>query len=126
MILIQKIVGMPFSIRQQRLAKERGQLSKLDFVKRVADAGGDQEAAHLIYEKLIEWCYAEEFTPYPEDDLEKIYGIAEEELDEDMILDILGNIGVQPPTIERMEVFGKIVTPLDVARFVKSARFAMP
>lgn len=122
MSVIQQIVAMPFSLRQKRLAKERDPLGESDFVARIVDAGGDQEAARFVHEKLQGWLYAEGFTPYPEDDLERIYGIAEEELDEDLILDILKQIGLSPPSGERIKAFGNVSTPTDVARLVKAAR----
>lgn len=122
MSFFQQILAMPFSLRQKRLAKEREPLSESDFVARTVDAGGDQEAALLIHEKLQGWLYAEGFTPYPEDDLERVYGIAEEELDEDLILDILKQIGVQPPGKDLVKAFGEVRTPIDAARLIKAAR----
>lgn len=113
---------MPFRLRQKRLAKEREPLTESDFVASIANAGGDPEAARLVHQELQGWLYAEGFTPYPSDDLERIYGIAEEELDEDLILGVFKQIGLQPPNSEAVKVFGKVQTPLDVARFVKVAR----
>lgn len=113
---------MPFSLRQKRLAKEREPLTESDFVASIADADGDPEAARFVHQELQGWLYAEGFTPYPSDDLERIYGIAEEELDEDLILGIFKQIGLHPSSSETVKMFGKVQTPLDVARLVKVAR----
>lgn len=120
--LIQSILAMPFSLRQRRLAKERVPLSKAEFVARVSDMGGDQDAARLMHEKLNDWVYAQGFTPYPDDDLGKVYGMAEEELDEDLILSIFQQLGVPQPSKERIASFGVVDTPLRVAQLVEAAK----
>ncbi|MBU0832079.1 MAG: hypothetical protein KKH33_06815 [Alphaproteobacteria bacterium] len=119
---VQSILALPFSSRQKQLSKARPPLDEDEFAKQILDAGGDPEAAFIVYRKLTEWTYVKGFTPYPEDDLGKVYGIAEEELDEDMILDILNSLGVPPPSKERMVAFGAVKTPLQIAQLVSLAR----
>lgn len=120
--VLQGILALPFSRRQKRLMKSRSPLSEGDFVDQVIAEGGDREAAIIVYRKLREWTYAEDFTPYPEDSLGQIYGIAEEELDEDLILDTLNGLRVTPPSKERVATFGPVDSPLRVAQLVSLAR----
>lgn len=122
MMWIREIIAMPFSLRQKRLVKNRDHLTRLNFVAKIVEAGGDREAAGLIHDKLSDWIYIREFTPHPDDDLENIYGIAEEELDEDIILEILNKIDVKLPSAERLMAFGRIDTPIRLARLIKTAR----
>ena len=70
----------------------------------------------------MDWVHAAGFTPYPEDQFGAIYGIDEEELDEDLVLAILEHVNVRPPTIEEMAPYGPVDTPAQVARLVKAAR----
>lgn len=119
---IQSVLALPFSGRQKQLGKARPPLGEDEFAKQISDAGGDREAAFIVYRKLSEWTYVKGFTPYPVDDLGKIYGIAEEELDEDMILDVLNSLGVPPPSKERVAAFGAVKTPLQITQLVSLAR----
>jgi hypothetical protein len=121
-LTIRQIIAFPFSLRQKRLANERAPLNADNFINAIRELDGDCDGAKLVYEKLKDWIYVTEFTPYPEDDLEKIYGIAEEELDEDLILSILNQTNIRPPSYDIVDKFGVIRTPLDVARFVKFCR----
>lgn len=120
--VLQGILALPFSHRQKRLMKSRPALSMDEFVRQVSDAGGDREAAAAVHRKLMDWAYVDGFTPYPEDSLGQVYGIAEEELDEDFILDILNVLSVPLPSKERLSAFGPVATPLQVAQLVSLAR----
>lgn len=119
---IQKILAFPFSYRQKSLSKTRPPLSKSAFVFSIGQHGGDLEAAEIIYTKLQDWVYHEEFTPYPDDSLGSVFGIAEEELDEDLILDIFRRLGISTPSEEEVVTFGAIDTAADVSRLVALAR----
>jgi hypothetical protein len=119
---IQRLLALPFSLRQNRIANVRPALNEHEFVAQVSKAGGDKRAALLVYQKLGEWIYADGFTPYPEDHLGKLYGIADEELDEDLILDVLHQAGASPPNAEQIAAFGVIDTPLRIAQLVALAR----
>jgi hypothetical protein len=120
--MIQKILALPFSKRQKILAKNRPRLSHADFTRAIVSGGGDEQAADLVRTKLQDWIYNESFSPYPEDSLSSVFGIAEEELDEDLILDVLMKLGVPTPSQQDVEAFGPIDTALDVARLVALAR----
>jgi len=120
--VLQSILALPFSRRQAQLAKVREPLSEDTFATRISDAGGDREAATFVYRKLNEWIYAKGFTPYPDDSFGRLYGIAEEELDEDLILEAFDTLAVAPPGQERLKAVGPVDTPLQVAKLIAEAR----
>lgn len=120
--VLQSILALPFSRRQTQLAKVRAPLSEDEFATRISDDGGDREAAIFVYRKLSEWVYTKGFTPYPDDSLGRIYGIAEEELDEDLILEAFNALAVVPPGEEQLKAFGPVDTPLQVAKLIAQAR----
>jgi hypothetical protein len=104
------------------LREGRVALSKSKFIDAISRLGGDAEAADILYSKLQDWIYAEDFTAYPEDNLGSVFGIAEEELDEDLILDIINELGLAVPTQAQMREFGPVETALDVARLAAFIR----
>ena len=120
--LVQKVLAFPFSARQSKLSKNRSPLSKSDFVDSITQSGGDQETAEIVHSKLQDWIYHEGFTPYPDDSLASVFGIAEEELDEDLILDIFMKLSLSTPSQKEVMTFGPIDTPTGVARLVALAR----
>jgi hypothetical protein len=117
---IQFVVGLPFSIRQRRLAEIRAPLSKDEFTIRIASSEIGKKAADMLWCKLKESAMVEEFTPYPEDDLLHTYGLAEEDLDEDIILAIITCLGVSAPRPDLVRKIGPIRTPIDVIRLIEA------
>jgi hypothetical protein len=120
--ILQTILALPITLRQRRLAKQRPPMGERDFVEEIKRASGDAEASILIRNHLLEWIYAPDFTPYPEDKLGYTYGIREEELDDDLILMVLQHLNIRPPTTEELAPFGAVDTPIQVAQLVKRAR----
>ena len=120
--LVQFILALPISLRQKNLAKVRPPMNETEFVAEVIKMGGDEEAALLIHRELCDWVCAKGFTPYPDDNLLRIYGMADEELDEDLILDMLERFGLPIPDQELIDDFGAMDTPTDVARLIKVMR----
>jgi hypothetical protein len=105
------------------LATKRHALTQLKFIERIRDQGGDAAAAASLWRRLMaEWIYAENFHPEPTDDLSTTFGIAEEELDEDLILSILRELNIDPPPHQFVKGFGPIATPLQVAQFIARCR----
>ncbi|HXC74279.1 MAG TPA: hypothetical protein VN640_06320 [Sphingomicrobium sp.] len=120
--LVQRILAFPFSGRQSALSKSRPSLSASDFVGLIRDSGGDVEAAKIIHSKLQDWIYHQSFTPYPGDSLASVFGIAEEELDEDLILDVFSILELATPSEPELKAFGVIDTATDIARLVALTR----
>lgn len=121
-MVLKNLLGLPFSSRQRRLAQKRQALSETEFVQRIADQGGDALAAAALWSRLKDWTYVNDFTPYPTDRLGSVFGIAEEELDEDLILGILRELNVPTPSNEFLSEFGVIDTPIRVAQLVALCR----
>lgn len=116
------IFGLPFSLRQWKLARSRPSLSREEFVGRVKQGGGDEVAAGYVFDALKEWIYPNNFTPYPSDSLQRVYGITEEELDEDMILRMFRAFGIPVPDKQTIDKFGEVDTPTRIAQLVSMAR----
>lgn len=113
---------MPFSKRQQALLESRPRMEAAVFVSQIGAAGGDIEAATMIYAHLLAWNFVDGFTPYPDDALDHVYGIVEEELEEDIILHILETLGVAVPSQMMLSNFGPANTPVRIAQLIQQAR----
>ncbi|MFC0132351.1 hypothetical protein [Massilia eurypsychrophila] len=100
-------------------------MEAIEFVRRIVAAGGDEEAAWLVHAELAGWINVAGFSPYPEDKLDWVYGIAEEELDEDLILEMLRKLKIKLPTSEALLALGPINTPIEIAHLVRRARTDM-
>ena len=87
-------------------------------MQQIVSQGGDRDAAIAVWEELKDSTHGNGFTPAPSDSLSSLFGIAEEELDEDLILAILQKLNVPIPDQEFVSAFGVVDTPLQVARFV--------
>ena len=61
------------------------------------------------------------FSPYPSDRLLKVYGLAEEDLDVDVIMDILKRLNCRAPDQATVNAIGAINTPADIVRFVEAS-----
>jgi hypothetical protein len=119
---LEAFFGLPFSWRQKRLTRSRVSLTEPEFVQSITEQGGDDAAASSLWKRLNEAKHVAEFTPYPSDDLGVVFGIAEEERDQDLILDMLNELGIRIPTAAQLSAFGPVDTPLRVAQLVASCR----
>jgi hypothetical protein len=115
------ITALPMSLRQRRLAMTRTPIGEIQFVTRIREAGGDADAASFIYQHLLDWIYVDGFTPYPDDRLGDLYGLAEEERDDDIIREIFKKLDVKLPTNEVLAAFGDVDTPAQISRLVQQA-----
>ena len=120
--ILEKLVYLPFSLRQRRLARTRRPLSEAQFASQIADRGGDAQAALAIWRHLSQWISADGFAPDPSDSLGSVFGISEEELDEDLVLGVFAELGLKQPTTALAFEFGRLDTPLRVAQFVAHCR----
>lgn len=120
--ILKSIFSMPFNLRQKRLTQSRDPLSKSKFVQQIVDNDGDMEAAEIIHQMLQDWIYVNEFTPYPTDNLETVFGIAEEELDEDIIQGILNQLNVATPSKTCIDSLGSVNTSIKIAKLIKLSK----
>lgn len=116
---LKSLFEMPFSARQRRLAASRPPLSKDDFIAKIASDDRGRGAAALLWDKLNAAKVREELSPYPDDDLLRVYGLADEDLDEDIILAIIRDVGVPVPDREMLASFGQVSTPSDIVRLIE-------
>jgi hypothetical protein len=97
-------------------------MDRPQFVAEIVANGGDERAAGFVWDALAAEWTVEDFTPYPTDSLGRVFGIAEEELDEDLIVRILSEQGLPLPPAEVIQRFGEIDSPERVAQFVRVCR----
>jgi hypothetical protein len=116
------VLGFPFAYLQRKLSSSRPAITEAEFIARIERAGGDSEAARLIWKELLDSWVNPRFTPYPEDDLLRVYGIADEELDDDLILETLRKLGLPIPDQQHILDFGPVSSPLRFAQFISMCR----
>jgi hypothetical protein len=112
---------LPFSSRQRRLAESRSPMSRDDFAAQLATNEFGRAAAGMLWEKLQERLCFEGFSPHPTDDLCRVYGLAEEDLDEDVILAMLNTLHCPSPGEDVLNNIGPINTPKDLIRLVEAS-----
>ncbi len=117
---LRSILEMPFSTRQRKLAASRSPMDKEDFIQLVASSDVGRRAGSLLWDKLNSVKVRKELTPYPDDDLLRVYGLADEDLDEDVVLRIIEELEVPVPDHDDLEAFGPVKTPCDVVRLIES------
>jgi hypothetical protein len=86
---LDQVLQWPLYKRQRALAANRPVLTKNDFVGQISTTAIGRAAAELLWEELEALKVVDEFHPDPLDDLLKVYGLADEDLDEDIILAII-------------------------------------
>lgn len=116
------LFSLSVSHQQKKLAGHRAVLEKSEFVKDIEVSGGDGPAAALIWDHLHRWGVADGFSPHPGDDFLKVYGIAEEELDQDLIMWVFAELELRMPTSSDAAFFGPVETPRSLAAFVTYCR----
>jgi hypothetical protein len=119
--MIRSLLAIPFSIRQKRLAKTRRVITKRDFVSDIVSGGGDEVVAGMVWDAIHDFGIVGGFSPYPDDDLGYIYGISEEDLDEDLIMKIFHELRQPLPDSSFTEAFGPVDTPRKVSEFVSKS-----
>lgn len=120
--IVSKILDFPFNIRQRKISQIREYIDEEKFIQDIVSNGGDRYVAKEIYLHLRNWICDNEFSSDIHDNLEIIYGIADEELDDEFIFKILNILNIHIPSYDFTNSFGKINTPLDVARFITLAK----
>jgi hypothetical protein len=120
-----RILQWPLYQRQRRLARSRVALSKQAFAEELAGSDVGRAAASLLWDALLAVRCCEEFCPDPSDDFLEVYGLAEEDLDEDMILEILRRLAQPIPDERVLTTVGPVRTPKDFIRLVETNASSM-
>jgi hypothetical protein len=120
MFSLKALVERPLLLKQRRLAANRPAMPKEQFIDTIASTELGRSAASMLWRKLVEATICDQFTPYPDDDLLKAFGLAEEDLDEDIILDIIKATGSVIPDRSMLKSFGSVNTPSDIIRLIEA------
>ena len=83
--------------------QSRHSVSRDEFVDFFTSKGVSSEIAEEVRKIMLEWCDVDGFTPHPADNLGQVYGLGEEDLDEDIILSLLKKFDCYIPTIAEIE-----------------------
>ena len=103
--MLRLVSGWPFCSRQKHVMRTRRAISKEEFVAIFSNRAVSPEIAGDVWDRMMEWC-VEGLTPCPDDDVGKLYGLAEEELDEDLLLAMLQKFDCYIPTCEEIQAEG--------------------
>lgn len=114
-------LGLPYSARQRSLCRSRAPLDKPAFVAATSAAGGDEDAAAFVWDNLSQYVFYDGFTVYPEDSLYRLFGIANEEVDEDIVLAYLEKSGLSVPVAQQLAA-GEVDSALEICRFISKVR----
>ncbi|HET9638266.1 MAG TPA: hypothetical protein VFP12_03585 [Allosphingosinicella sp.] len=115
------LVQLPFSWRQHKVRARRNDMTRERFVAALATNDAEELAAGILWDKLAEVAVIPDFRPDPDDDFLYLYGLADEDLDEDIILEILTSLGLKPPSPFELQRVGRISSPRDFVKLVKLA-----
>jgi hypothetical protein len=113
------VIQFPFRQRQNAVHKERMNITKSFFVEELAQSDLERHAAAKLWDLLVEAAVVEEFRPLPNDNFLRLYGLADEDLDDDIILPVLHSIGLDPdPQI--VASVGTVESPIDVMKLIRA------
>lgn len=116
-----KHVIWPFYFRQKRLSEVRHPYTKKEFLEYFRKFGINNEMILEVWDALIQDADFDDFRPYPEDNLLKVFGLADEDLD-DLILGILNRCKCRiPPPSETLKI-APVQTVTDLVKFVALMR----
>lgn len=93
----------PFRQRQKLALKARQEVSKCDFIAGVSGTDLEKRAAGLLWYLLVNAAMIDDFRLLPDDSLYHMYGLAEDDLDEDIILFIIRELGLRYPTLQLLK-----------------------
>jgi len=112
------LVELPFAIPQRRRMRERTGYSKADFLQHF---GAEADVAGIVWDCIAGEAVVPGFKPYPEDDLLKVFGLADEDLS-DVVLDALLKTGARVPAAAETATMAPIKTVADIVAFVASMK----
>lgn len=111
---MKNVVELPFSIPQRRRMRERTGYEKDEFVRSFEP---HRAVAEAVWDALSREAVVEGFKPMPNDDLIRVWGLADEDLD-DVVLAILVEQGCRIPSPEETATMPPVRTVADLVAFV--------
>lgn len=119
--VLQKILDWPFRGRQLDAMKTREDYTKSNFQEHLSNAGGDSEIIEEVW-TILTGHAIDGFKPKPEDNLQYIFGLAEEDLDEDVILELLKTYSCRIPNESELASMKPVDTVQDLVIFVSALK----
>jgi len=104
-------------IKEFILRRKRGAERKEDFVKYFVRENIPESLALMVYHKIQSGCFFKDFPVKPDDNLYKIYGIVNEDVDDIVIETAEANNRIVPNVLENQKT---VTTVEDVVRLVAS------
>jgi hypothetical protein len=117
---IGEVVERPWSVPQRRLMSERQQYGLSDFIQYF---GREPNLAEEVWNAVAREAMVEDFRPKPEDDLLKVFGLADGDLD-DLVQGILERCGCRVPMPAETGDMPPVHTVEDLFVFVENMRKA--
>ena len=118
---LRNVLSFPFRDRQLRLMHDRKGATPNDFCESF-EGEFERAVAKKTLDYLQEFVMVDSFIPALDDSLLDIYGIADEELNEDILLQFLNDFDISIPSQQAVDEFGEVNTPRRVVEFVSFAR----
>lgn len=115
---LKALAELPFSVPQKRRMRERATYSKADFL---GHFGAEADVASIVWDCLAAEAVVPGFKPHPDDDLVKVFGLADEDLS-DVVLDALLKTGARVPPGPETATMPPLRTVTDVVAFVASMK----
>lgn len=98
--------------------KSRASYTKEDFARFFEQQNVPQKILDEVWDAIMDVAVIDDFRPHPEDNLEKDFGLADEDLDEDVILALLHRCGCRVPSMEEMLKMDPVDTVGDLVTFL--------
>lgn len=119
--MVQRILDWPFRGRQLRAMEARQSYTKSNFQEHLSNAGGDSEVIDEVW-TILTGHAIDGFKLKPEDNLQYIFGLAEEDLDEDVILKLLEKYNCRIPNESELASMRPVDTVQDLVMFVSALK----
>jgi hypothetical protein len=101
--------------------KARESYTKNNFQEQLSKAGGDSEVIEEVWVILTDYAI-DGFKPKPEDNLQYIFGLAEEDLDEDVVLKLLETYNWRIPNESELASMKPVDTVQDLVMLVSALK----
>lgn len=120
--IFKRFLCWPLYERQLRLKRDREGYTKENFISSLSENAISKDVAEDVWNILANMAVVEGFKPAPEDDLLNVFGLAEEDLDEDIVLMLLLKYKCNVPSDDEMRMFGPIATVGDLVFFISQQK----
>lgn len=98
--------------------RARRRYSRADFARFFSAKGVPEEIAEGVWNCMVEAADVEGFKPRPEDDLQKVLGLVDQDLDEKILQPLLQRFDCHVPTQDDVGKIEPVKTVADVVEFI--------